>query len=62
MAQAFIIGEEFIGNDSVCLVLGDNIFYGGGLGDKLHNAVKNAVEFVFAESLDDVLETALIRE
>ena len=35
LAQAFIIGEEFIGNDSVCMILGDNIFYGHGFGDEL---------------------------
>ena len=39
LAQAFILGEEFIGNDDVCLVLGDNIFYGAGLQKKLSNAV-----------------------
>src|SRR5690554_6735062 len=38
LAQAFIIGEEFIGNDNVCLVLGDNIFYGQGFTPKLHQA------------------------
>jgi len=38
LAQAFIIGEDFIGNDSVCLILGDNIFYGHGLGSMLKQA------------------------
>lgn len=42
LAQAFIIGEDFIGPDSVAMILGDNIFYGNGLGHILRNAVKNA--------------------
>ena len=42
LAQAFIIGEEFIGQDSVCLVLGDNIFYGNGLSGMLWRAVEDA--------------------
>lgn len=41
LAEAFIIGEEFIGDDNVCLILGDNIFYGQGLKEKLENAVNN---------------------
>ena len=41
LAQAFIIGEQFIGNDDVCLVLGDNIFYGYGFSGMLQNAKKN---------------------
>ena len=39
LAQAFLIGESFIGNNSVSLILGDNIFYGSGLGENLSNAV-----------------------
>ncbi|SFI79126.1 glucose-1-phosphate thymidylyltransferase RfbA [Myroides guanonis] len=46
LAQAFIIGEEFIGEDDVCLVLGDNIFYGAGLKKML----KNSIETVEKES------------
>lgn len=40
LAQAFLIGEEFIGNDSVCLILGDNIYYGGGLSKMLQRAAQ----------------------
>lgn len=42
LAQAFILGEKFIGTDSVCLILGDNIFYGSGFSSILHNAVERA--------------------
>ena len=44
LAQAFIIGREFIGNDSVCLVLGDNIFHGAGFAKLLRDAVTDAEE------------------
>lgn len=44
LAQAFILGEEFIGNDSVALVLGDNIFYGPGFSGTLKQVVKNTEE------------------
>ena len=50
LAQAFIIGEEFIGKDAVCLVLGDNIFYGGGFTGMLKESVRNAE----ANNLDTV--------
>lgn len=40
LAQAFILGEEFIGNDSVCLILGDNIYYGGGMSKMLQRAAE----------------------
>ena len=44
LAQAFLIGREFIGDDDVCLVLGDNIFHGSGMKTMLRNAVLNAEE------------------
>jgi glucose-1-phosphate thymidylyltransferase len=44
LAQAFIIGEDFIGNDDVCLVLGDNIFYGHGFTELLEKSLKNVQE------------------
>ncbi len=44
LAQAFLIGREFIGDDSVCLVLGDNIFHGAGFTSMLREAVTNAVQ------------------
>ncbi len=44
LAQAFLIGEQFIGNDAVCLVLGDNIFHGNGLSALLREAVRTAEE------------------
>lgn len=44
LAQAFILGEEFIGDDDVCLVLGDNIFYGHGLTELLQQSVSNVVD------------------
>ena len=57
LAQAFIIGEEFIGNDSVCLVLGDNIFHGAGLSALLKEAVCTAEQdskaTVFGYWVDD---------
>ena len=42
LAQAFIIGREFIGDDSACLVLGDNIFHGAGFSEVLHRSVEAA--------------------
>ena len=44
LAQAFILGEEYIGNDACAMVLGDNIFYGNGFGKTLRNALVNAEE------------------
>ena len=57
LAQAFILGEQFIGSDSVCLVLGDNIFYGRGFSRLLLNAVENAekdqMATIFGYSVED---------
>ena len=57
LAQAFIIGEEFIGDDCACLVLGDNIFYGSGftglLKESVDNAEKNGLATVFGYYVND---------
>ena len=57
LAQAFLIGEEFIGSDQVAMVLGDNIFFGHGLSKRLRNAVENAEKgkgaTVFGYYVDD---------
>ncbi|MCD5190253.1 glucose-1-phosphate thymidylyltransferase RfbA [Enterococcus casseliflavus] len=54
LAQAFIIGEKFIGTDSVCLVLGDNIYYGGGLSKMLQRAAaKESGATVFGYHVND---------
>ncbi len=53
LAQAFVLGEEFIGNDSVALVLGDNIFYGSGMGNLLRSKVDLDGACVFAYRVSD---------
>ncbi|MGB1039458.1 MAG: glucose-1-phosphate thymidylyltransferase RfbA [Flavobacteriales bacterium] len=53
LAQAFVLGEEFIGNDSVALILGDNIFYGGGLSNNLKQQVDPDGGVVFAYHVSD---------
>lgn len=56
LAQAFTIGEDFIHDDTVCMILGDNIFYGNGLQKKLQNAIKNAekgIASVFGYHVND---------
>ena len=53
LAQAFVLGEEFIGNDSVALILGDNIFYGNGLSELLQSSVDPEGGVVFAYQVAD---------
>jgi glucose-1-phosphate thymidylyltransferase len=53
LAQAFLIGEQFIGSDDVCLVLGDNIFYSAGLGTLLRECVQPQGGIVFAYHVKD---------
>ncbi|PWJ34165.1 glucose-1-phosphate thymidylyltransferase RfbA [Sediminitomix flava] len=53
LAQAFIIGEEFIGNDSVALILGDNIFYGDGMSQLLQSKINPEGGVVFAYHVND---------
>ena len=60
LAQAFIIGEEFIGNEKVCLVLGDNIFYGSGLGTALKSNTDVIGGHVFAYHVSNPTEYGVV--
>jgi glucose-1-phosphate thymidylyltransferase len=53
IAEAFIIGQKFIGGDSVCLILGDNIFYGAGLGQQLSQLTTTNMATIFAYEVQD---------
>ncbi len=53
LAQAFVLGEEFIGNDDVALILGDNIFFGTGMGELLRNSLHPEGGLVFAYHVSD---------
>ena len=53
LAQAFVIGEKFIGTDKVALVLGDNIFYGSGFGDLLRESTEQEGAVIFAYPVSD---------
>ena len=53
LAQAFVIGEQFIGKDKVALVLGDNIFFGGGMGKKLKSSTDPDGGYIFAYRVND---------
>jgi glucose-1-phosphate thymidylyltransferase len=54
LAEAFIVGNEFVGNDSVCLILGDNIYYGSGLSNMVQRASKKKIgATVFGYQVDD---------
>ncbi len=53
LAQAFIIGEEFIGEDSVCLILGDNIYYGESFGESLKSCIDPKGGIIFAYPVSD---------
>lgn len=60
LAQAFLIGEEFIGDEKVCLVLGDNIFYGSGLGTALKSNVEVVGGHVFAYHVSNPCEYGVV--
>lgn len=53
LAQAFVIGKQFIGSDNVALILGDNIFFGGGMGEKLESSIDPDGGLIFAYRVHD---------
>jgi len=60
LAQAFLIGESFIGNDSCALVLGDNVFHGNGLGDELQNLTQPKGATIFAYKVSNPEEYGVV--
>lgn len=60
LAEAFIIGEEFIGNDKVALVLGDNIFHGYGFSERLKNAVERDEATIFGYHVSNPKEFGVV--
>ena len=60
LAEAFIIGEEFIGDDRVCLVLGDNVFYGYGFSERLKNAVNSTGATIFGYHVNNPKEFGVV--
>ena len=63
IAEAFIIGSDFIGNSNVCLILGDNIFYGDGFINKLENALENldkSYSTIFSVKVDNPKDFGVI--
>lgn len=60
LAEAFILGEEFIGSDRVCLVLGDNIFYGYGFSKRLENAVNSEGATIFGYHVNNPNEFGVV--
>ena len=60
LAEAFIIGEEFIGDDRVCLVLGDNVFYGYGFSERLKNAVNRTGATIFGYHVNNPKEFGVV--
>jgi glucose-1-phosphate thymidylyltransferase len=60
LAQAFVIGEDFIGDDDVCLVLGDNIFYGNGLSEKLKETSESGEPTIFAYKVSNPQQFGIV--
>ena len=60
LAQAFVIGEEFIGNDNVSLILGDNLFYGSGLSDLMKNSLSKSEAHIFTYEVSNPQDYGIV--
>ena len=61
LAQAFLLGEEFIGDDACCMILGDNVLYGNGLKRNLKDAVKNAENGMQVEKCAEIVTLQILK-